>query len=213
MTYKVTSAGRIGTDVVNGTDFQITDFKFDQKQSRVLDEQMAKRMSLPEDYRYLKPKVFQKTISLTNGSETQTTLDNFSDDDLCSHMWVLLRPSSLTGSNRETFLDYATTIYLEDENGQNATAGIQWKGTDLTNIHAHEKFTNDFLNYHKIYLVFCPSSDPVSDYRKGAMNGAQPLGKNWKLKITSNTTATVNLEVRAYCYKHVRVEGGQLKIY
>eukprot|EP00038_Savillea_parva_P005360 m.151971 g.151971 ORF g.151971 m.151971 type:complete len:390 (+) comp11701_c0_seq6:922-2091(+) len=207
LSFDVHSAGRVGTDVVNGTDMQVTDFKLMTYQNRVLDEQMARKLHMPLDYRYLKPKVEKRSISLTNGSTTVTTLQNFGPDDLCSHMWVVLRGSTLTGLNRESFLDYATNIWLEDENGQNVTSGIQWKGTDLVNIQTPRNFYNDFQANHKIYLVFCPSSDPVADYHKGSMNGAQPLGRNWKLNITSNATATVNAEVRAYCYKHVRVEG------
>jgi hypothetical protein len=131
---------------------------------------------------------------------------------LCSHLWVLIRSSTPTGLAQDDYLKIATKVWLEDEAGQNVTNGIQWQGEDLLNFVFADKFKNNAKSAHGLYLPLCPSQDPVSDYNTGSQTGVQPLSRNMKLCIESSNSDTYYVSVIAMCQKHVRIEGGHMKI-
>ena len=199
--------------ITNTTDFDLTDFKIHAREKRILDHDMARAVSSNMDWRYLQPKLEERSIALTSGSTTKTVLNNFNADDLCSHLWVLIRTSSHTGTAQDDYLTTAASnIYIEDEAGQNITNGIQWKTTDLLDKVYPDKFQNKAKDFHGLYLPLCPSQDPVADYKKGAQTGVMPLSRNMKLCITASTTGTYYVSVIAMCQRHVRTENGKVQI-
>eukprot|EP00035_Acanthoeca_spectabilis_P018603 m.396645 g.396645 ORF g.396645 m.396645 type:complete len:148 (+) comp16772_c1_seq50:1834-2277(+) len=145
------------------------------------------------DYRYLQPKIEEKSITLVSGSTVKTILQNFSESDLCSHMWVLIRANSHTGLAQDNYLTIGTNVWLLD-------------------FIYPDKFQNNANTAHGLYLPFCPSHDPVADFKSGAQTGVQPLSRNMKLCITSSSSATYYVTVIAMCPRHVRVENGELSI-
>jgi hypothetical protein len=202
-----------GNVITNDTDFQLTDFKLLVRERRVLDKDMTRAVSSNMDWRYVQPKLEERSIALTDGTTTRTVLNNFNPDDLCSHMWVLIRASSHTGAAQDNYLtNVASKIYLEDESGQNLTNGIQWKGTDLLHKVYPDKFDNKAKAYHGLYLPLCPSEDPGKDYKEGSQTGVVPLSRNMKLCIESSATGTYFVSVIAMCARHVRTEGGKVQI-
>ena len=198
--------------ITNATDFQLTTLGCNVREKRRLDSQIATAVSRNLDYRYLKPKLEERAIALTSGSTIRTVLNNFSSDDLCSHMFVLFRANSHTGLAQDNYLSIGTQVWLEDEAGQNITNGIQWYGEDLLNFVYPDKFQNNAQSVHGLYMPFCPSQDPVGDFKKGLQTGVQPLSNNMKLCIVSSSSATYYVTVAAMCPKHVRVENGQITI-
>ena len=201
------------SNVVNGSsNFELADFKVHAREKRRTDEQIAKSARLNQDYRYLQPKLEEKSIALTKDTTVKTVLNNFTEDDLCSHMWVLIRASNPTGTDQDNYLKVGTNVYLENEAGQNITNGIQWAGTDLLNFIYPDKFDNNAKSAHGLYLPLCPTQDPVDDYNEGGQNGVQPLSRNMKLCIVSSATATYYVTVVAMCQRHVRVDQGKLSI-
>ena len=198
--------------VSNATDFQLTSTFVRLYESRRRNDQLARAIRTPMDWRYLQSKIEEKSIVFASGTVIKTTLQNYSETDLCSHMWVLIRANSLAGTARDAYLSVVTNMWLEDEAGNNLTNGIQWKGTDLLNFNYPDKFTNNANSAHGLYLVFCPSRDPVADFKTGAQTGVQPLTKNMRLCINPSATATYNVTVVAMCQRHTRTENGQLSI-
>ncbi|EDQ91594.1 uncharacterized protein MONBRDRAFT_23653 [Monosiga brevicollis MX1] len=202
---------QVASNVLNTGNIALKEFKFMLREIRG-DDSALQQISKPNlDWRFLEPKHEEKTLSLTDGSTTTWVLNNFSPDDLCSHMWVFVRNTNLAGANRDTMLsDVIDRIWLEDESGHNLTNGIQWKAPELLAINYPDNFNNTASQSHGLYLVYCPATDPQADYREGVMSGAQPLVRNMKLRITAQATGNYNCTVVAMCYKHCRVQGGQL---
>lgn len=178
------------------------------------DEQILQSIAQPHlDWRFLDTKHEEKVLSLTNGATATWVLNNFSDDDLCSHMWIVVRNPALTGAHRDAMLDdVVSRVWLEDESGHNMTNGIQFTGSDLLHLHYPDKFTNRANTKHGLYLLFCPAVDPVSDYKEGVVTGAQPLARNIRVRLTSAQTGNYHCTVLAMCHKHVRVQGGKVTV-
>lgn len=199
--------------ITNTTNFQLTTLGCELREKRRLDRQIPQAgVARNLDYRYLKPKLEERAIALTSGSTVRTILQNFSESDLCSHLIVLIRTNAHTGLAQDDYLSIATQVWLEDEAGQNITNGIQWYGEDLLNFVYPDKFQNNAKSVHGIYIPFCPSQDPVGDFKKGLQTGVQALSSNMKLCINSSSSATYYVTVAAMCPRHVRVENGQITI-
>lgn len=202
------------------TDLQLSDLKMHIREARGLDSQIQRAVRSNLDWRYLQPKIEEKSIALTAGQTTRTVLNNFTEDDLCSHLWVLIRASNPIDAAQDDFkTDVASKIYLENEAGQNITNGIQWKTDTLLNMIYPDKFPNDATvlssNALGLHLPLCPSQDPAADYNDGAQAGVQPLSRNIKLCIETDsgaTSATYFVSTIAMCQRHVRTEGGNIVI-
>jgi hypothetical protein len=202
------------TNVIsNATDFDLDDFKLHVRELRSLDQDMSRKVNSNLDWRYLQPKIEERSIALTNGTVTKTTLNNYNADDLCSHLWVLVRTSSHTGTAQDDYLTGAVSkVWLEDEAGQNITNGIQWTSADLLDKVYPDKFANKAKDYHGLYLPLCPSQDPAADYNKGAQTGVMTLSRNMKLCLEGAATATRFVSVIAMCQRHIRAENGKVQI-
>jgi len=195
------------------SELALTGFKIHARENRVLDSQMAQALSSNIDWRYLQPKLEEKTVALTTAT-VKTVLNNYTADDLCSHMWVLLRASNPTGVAKDKYLtDVIDRLWLEDENGVNISDGIQWSQNDLTRRYL-DKFNNSGVEKQGLYLALCPASDPPADYNKGSQTGVTTLSRN--IKVCTQTYAgkagTYYMSVVAMCHKHVRLADGRLTI-
>lgn len=212
--YSIRFYSQAASNVMQYGNVSLKEFKVMVREVRG-DERQLQSLAQPHlDWRFLEPKYSEKSgESLTSGSTTTIELTNFSPDDLCSHMWVFVRNSSLAGANRDDMLsNVVDAIWLTNESGHNLTNGIQWKGDDLLKIVYPDKFQNTASVNHGVYLIYCPAIDPVSDYRDGTMSGAQALSSKMKLHITSKTTGTYNITAVAMVHKHARLDRGDLNI-
>ena len=204
---------QVASNVLGTGDVTLKTFNVHARELRGNDDTLRTVARPHLDWRFLDAKHEEKVLSLTNGSTTTWVLNNFSEDDLCSHMWVVVRNSSLAGANRDTMLsNVVSRMWLEDESGQNITNGIQWAGDDLLAQIYPDKFTNTAYLSHGLYLIFCPATDPVADSREGAVSGAQALSRNIKLRITSAATGNYTCTVLAMCHRHARISGGKATI-
>lgn len=167
------------------------------------------------DFRCVVPKHETFQLSLSSGSTASHTLTNFSESDLYSHIVVMIQSTTQTGANIDQALDNASSIWLEDQSGQSLTNGIQWTNTQLLYDVYPEKFPNllSQTSNKAVYVIDCPSEDPVGAYHKGTVQGAKTAKRNMKLMITASATATRIVDVIMYTYKHVRIEKGQMKVY
>ena len=175
------------------------------------DDAALQAISQPHlDARFLQSSIEEKTWSFTAGAEINWTLNNFSKDHLCSHMWLFIRDADLSGAKRDKMHnDKISAAWLEDQSNQNMTNGIQAKAQELLYINYPDKFTSTANNKQGVYLIYCPATDPVSDYRNGTMSGAQPLVENMKLKIKAAATGSFHCTVVAMCHKHFRAQKGE----
>lgn len=210
--YSQNSANCIG----NGT-LALNNLKVHLREQRSLDVQLAAAVRSNLDWRYLQPKLEEKSVVFaTAGNTNKVVLNNFTEDDLCSHMWVLIRNSNPTDAAQDDYHnDVASKIYLENEAGQNITNGIQWTSDQLLNEIYADKFQNTANGSQGLYLPLCPSENPAADYKKGTQYGAQPLSRNMKLCIVPSSSGASNtyfVTVVAMCHRHVRCESGQFTI-
>lgn len=204
---------QVASNVLATGDIELTNFQVLAHEIRGDLATLRSVCSPNVDWRFLDHKHQEKDIALTSGQTAEFQLTNFSEADLCSHMWLFVRNQSLAGANRDDILDNVVdSVWLEDESGHNMTNGIQFLGEDLLNIYYPDKFNNRASETHGLYLIFCPSLDPMGDYKRGLMTGAQPLLRNMVLKVKSAVTGTRKLTVVALCHKHLRIQNGELII-
>lgn len=200
---------QVSSNVLKLAGATVRDLKVRAREVRGRTDLLHKLSSPHLDSRFLKPKIEQKTLSLTDGQTTEWTLNNFTGDDLCSHMWLIVRASGFNGAARDTMADGKIShVWLENESGENMTNGIQWDADELLTINYPDKFPNNAHKNQGVYLIYCPATDPYTDYREGTMSGAQPLAPNMKLKITAAATESLTFTVVAMCHKHCRVQDG-----
>jgi hypothetical protein len=164
------------------------------------------------DWRYLKGKLQEETVTLTSGNETSIKLSNFSESDLCSHMWLFIRTADLSQDGRDDMLSCVTQAWVEDEGGQNIANGLRPSGDHLLRMTYPDKFLNIANSVHGLYLVHCPAANPFEDYRNGTMSGAQPLSKNMVLKFVPNVSGSHVVSVVSMNHQHVRWQNGDVTI-
>lgn len=191
------------------------------REKRSLDVQLAGQATGNLDWRYLQPKLEEKSVTFAaSGNTTKVVLNNFTEDDFCSHLWVLIRSSSHNDAAQDDYLkDVVSKLYLEDEAGQNITNGVQWTSDQLLDQLYADKFENTAggvgTDSKGLYIPLCPSENPAADYKKGGQHGSQPLSRNMRLCIVPTGTGGGNtyfVSVVAMCHRHVRTENGQLTI-
>ena len=197
------------------SDMTCTEFKLYTRELKCSDSKIAKLGMKHLDYRYVMPTLEQASIALTSGSTAKYITNNFDQNDLASHVFVIIQNTTQTGANLDQFLDNVSSIWLEDQSGQSMSNGIQWTNTQLLYDIYPSKFPNllSQASNKAIYAVAVPSQDPVSDYKTGTCNGALALAKNMKLAITANTSATRLVSIIAMVYKHIRVQNNEVNIY
>jgi hypothetical protein len=130
-------------------------------------------------------------------------------------MTVTIQNTTQTGANIDQALDNASRIYLEDASGNNLNNGIQQTNTDLLQEVYPSKFPNMLSQVANkaFYVIDCPSEDPVKAYKKGIVAGARNAMNDMRVAIVANASATRKICVTAWVYRHVRLEGGKLRIY
>lgn len=168
------------------------------------------------DWRFVDVIHEQASIALSSGSTTRYITNNFSENDLCSHVAVIIRSTTQTTTGPERFLDSASSIWFENSSGANMHNGIQWTNTRLLQQQYPEKFPNlmSQTTYGSVYVPVVNSEDPVKSYKDGVVVGAEYLSRNMKLAITPNESATRLVEILAHCFKHCRLSAsGKLDIY
>jgi hypothetical protein len=165
------------------------------------------------DWRYLKGRLHEETVTLSSGNEAMVKLSNFSESDLCSHIWVFVRTADLSADGRDDMLSCITSAWIEDEGGKNIANGLRPTGDELLRMNYADKFPNLANSVHGAYLVFSPAADPFNDYRNGTMSGAQPLSKNMQLKFIPNVSGSHVISVVAMNHKHVRLQNADVTIH
>ena len=163
------------------------------------------------DARYLSYETEQAVLTVSAGSTTKYITNNF-DEDETSHVVVLVRPNAPTGADLERFNDI-NNLYFESENGNNLHNGIQFDDNQLK-LDFVDKFPNTMV-YHpnKNVYVLNNSMNPVDDHFTGSQNGKTTLKRNFKVCINPSASGTVQVDVFARVYKHVRITpAGKLTI-
>jgi hypothetical protein len=203
--------------IASGTasDITCTGFKLFIRELDTDDNVLRQLASKSLDWRYLAPKHEETNIVLTSGSTSTYICNNFDDSDLCSHLMVLIRSTTLTSTGLCNYLDNATRCYVEDVSGQSLSNGIQWTNTQLLNDVYPKAFENMMsqTSNKSILLPLCPSPKPLDDFKRGHVNGMMKLQRNMKVNILANSSATRNVNIIAYVFRHVRIQGGSLDIF
>ena len=165
------------------------------------------------DHRYLDVVHEQAVVNMTANSTSKYVTNNF-HDTLYSHVVVLTRVANPTLANLETFVQHAN-IYFEDVSSMNLSNGIQWSDDDLKQVVYQDHFPNSMTQQANmnVYVPLCATSNARESNKKGVNNGWEILPRNSKICINPKATATNQLDILAYEYKHVRLEGGRVNLF
>lgn len=162
------------------------------------------------DYRVLDIVDEHTSLALTSGSTTSYITNNF-HNVVYSHVLALFRTQNATTTNIEKFKQH-NNVYFQDASGNNLSNGIQWSDTDLRYMVYQDHFPNTMTQQTDMY-VYVPliaSKDPVDAKMNGTVNGYDVLPRNAKLSVNAGATATQDLDIICYMYRHIRVQNGQL---
>lgn len=192
-----------------------TSFKLYMREIEGDEKKLMKLGQKPLDWRFLDVKHEQANVALTSGATTRYITNNFDETDLVSHVAVTVRSTTQTTTGPERFLDSLSSVWFENQSGQNLHNGIQWTNTRLLQQEYPSKFPNlmSQTTYGTVYLPMIPSEDPVKAHEDGVVLGADKLCRNMKVCMTPNESATREIQVLAHVYKHVRLNGGKLTVF
>ena len=159
-------------------------------------------------YRHLDYVHEQANINFSAGTTTKYITNNFSEQDLASHIVCLVRNAGAANTDAED-LKQVNEIYLEDESGRNLNNGNQYSDAEMASEYL-KVMPNSMPLSGKAVFVFTHSQNPTEDHNKGSVNGYAPLKENFKVCINPNHTGTHQLDIYARVYKLVLVNNGVL---